>query len=195
MEPGCEQYCELDEVEQTRPPAATTRRGDGIACEGNPAPYDREPVFAGPQPTEPPATEPRTTEPPARETPPIEAPANEAPPTTVEERCPSPAPTTACCRPARPCWWPAWRVDFALFTVGGPNGRRAGPGGTRHRRMPDALGTRARRLSRDRRHDVPGLECRSKWAPPVLRRGPQQLCECCERSWGSRQASTSGTSA
>jgi len=30
--------------------------GDGIACEGNPAPYDREPVFAGPQPTEPPAT-------------------------------------------------------------------------------------------------------------------------------------------
>jgi hypothetical protein len=52
--------------------------GDGIACEDNPAPYDREPVFAGPQPTEPP-----TTEPPASETPPIEAPANEAPPTTV----------------------------------------------------------------------------------------------------------------
>jgi hypothetical protein len=57
--------------------------GDGIACEGNSAPYDREPVFAGPQPTEPPATEPPTTEPPASETPPIEAPANEAPPTTV----------------------------------------------------------------------------------------------------------------
>jgi hypothetical protein len=52
--------------------------GDGIACEDNLAPYDREPVFAGPQPTEPP-----TTEPPASETPPIEAPANEAPPTTV----------------------------------------------------------------------------------------------------------------
>jgi hypothetical protein len=52
--------------------------GDGIACEGNPAPYDREPVFAGPQPTEPP-----TTEPTASETPPIEAPASEAPPTTV----------------------------------------------------------------------------------------------------------------
>jgi hypothetical protein len=52
--------------------------GDGIACEDNPAPFDREPVFAGPQPTEPP-----TTEPPASETPPIEAPANEAPPTTV----------------------------------------------------------------------------------------------------------------
>jgi hypothetical protein len=47
--------------------------GDGIACEGNPAPFDREPVFAGPQPTEPPPTEPPTTEPPA----------NEAPPTTV----------------------------------------------------------------------------------------------------------------
>jgi hypothetical protein len=52
--------------------------GDGIACEGNPAPFDREPVFAGPQPTEPP-----TTKPPASKTPPIEAPANEAPPTTV----------------------------------------------------------------------------------------------------------------
>jgi hypothetical protein len=57
--------------------------GDGIACEDNPAPYDREPVFAGPQPTEPPPTEPPTTEPPASETPPIEVPANEAPPTTV----------------------------------------------------------------------------------------------------------------
>jgi hypothetical protein len=52
--------------------------GDGIACEGNPAPFDREPVFAGPEPTEPP-----TTEPPASQTPPIEAPATEAPPTTV----------------------------------------------------------------------------------------------------------------
>jgi hypothetical protein len=62
--------------------------GDGIACEDNPAPYDREPVFAGPQPTEPPTTEPQPTEPqpneaPVSETPPIEAPASEAPPTTV----------------------------------------------------------------------------------------------------------------
>jgi hypothetical protein len=48
--------------------------GDGIACEGNPAPFDREPVFAGPQPTEPPPTEP----PAAPETSSIEA-----PPTTV----------------------------------------------------------------------------------------------------------------
>src|SRR6266545_1954615 len=36
--------------------------GDGIACESNPAPFDREPVFAGPPPTEPPPTEPPTTE-------------------------------------------------------------------------------------------------------------------------------------
>ena len=58
--------------------------GDGIACEGRPGPFDREPVFAGPKPTEPPTTEPPTTEPPAApETPPLEAPANEAPPTTV----------------------------------------------------------------------------------------------------------------
>ena len=36
--------------------------GDGIACESNPAPFDREPVFAGPPPTEPPPTEaPPTT--------------------------------------------------------------------------------------------------------------------------------------
>jgi hypothetical protein len=34
----------------------------------------------------------------------------------------------------------------------GPRQRRAGPGGTRHRRMPDVLGTRARRLSGDGRH-------------------------------------------
>jgi hypothetical protein len=57
--------------------------GDGIACEGNPAPFDREPVFAGPQPTAPPTTEPQPNEAPASEAPPIEAPANEAPPTTV----------------------------------------------------------------------------------------------------------------
>jgi hypothetical protein len=58
--------------------------GDGIACEGRPGPFDREPVFAGPKPTEPPPTEPPTTEPPAApETPPLEVPANEAPPTTV----------------------------------------------------------------------------------------------------------------
>jgi len=43
--------------------------GDGIACESNPAPFDREPVFAGPPPTEPPPTEPPPT--------------TEAPPTTV----------------------------------------------------------------------------------------------------------------
>jgi hypothetical protein len=68
--------------------------GDGIACEGNPAPYDREPVFAGPQPTEPPPTEPPTTEPPAApETPPIEAPANEVPPTTVGGALPFTGPT------------------------------------------------------------------------------------------------------
>lgn len=42
--------------------------GDGIACESNPGPFDREPVFAGPPPTEPPPTEPPPTE---------------APPTTV----------------------------------------------------------------------------------------------------------------
>jgi hypothetical protein len=47
--------------------------GDGIACESNPAPFDREPVFAGPPPTEPPPTEPPPTEPPP----------TEAPPTTV----------------------------------------------------------------------------------------------------------------
>jgi hypothetical protein len=35
--------------------------GDGIACESNPAPFDREPVFAGPAPTEPPTTELPTT--------------------------------------------------------------------------------------------------------------------------------------
>jgi hypothetical protein len=35
--------------------------GDGIACESNPAPFDREPVFAGPPPTEPPPTEPPPT--------------------------------------------------------------------------------------------------------------------------------------
>jgi hypothetical protein len=57
--------------------------GDGIACEGNPAPFDREPVFAGPQPAAPPTTEPQPNEAPASEAPPIEAPANEAPPTTV----------------------------------------------------------------------------------------------------------------
>jgi len=62
--------------------------GDGIACEDNPAPYDREPVVAGPQPTEPP-----TTEPPASETPPIQAPANEAPPTTVGGALPFTGPT------------------------------------------------------------------------------------------------------
>jgi len=47
--------------------------GDGIACESNPGPFDREPVFAGPPPTEPPPTEPPPTEPPP----------TEAPPTTV----------------------------------------------------------------------------------------------------------------
>src|SRR6266508_5543570 len=35
--------------------------GDGIACESNPAPFDREPVFAGPPPTSPPPTEPPPT--------------------------------------------------------------------------------------------------------------------------------------
>ncbi len=39
--------------------------GDGIACESNPAPFDREPVFAGPPPTEPPPT----TGPPSTELP------------------------------------------------------------------------------------------------------------------------------
>jgi hypothetical protein len=68
--------------------------GDGIACEGRPGPFDREPVFAGPKPTEPPTTEPPTTEPPAApETPPIEAPANEAPPTTVGGALPFTGPT------------------------------------------------------------------------------------------------------
>jgi hypothetical protein len=69
--------------------------GDGIACERNPAPYDLEPVFAGPQPTEPPATEPPTTEPPASQTPPLEAPANEAPPTTVGGALPFTGPDDA----------------------------------------------------------------------------------------------------
>jgi len=37
--------------------------GDGIACESNPGPFDREPVFAGPPPTNPPPTTgPGTTE-------------------------------------------------------------------------------------------------------------------------------------
>jgi hypothetical protein len=68
--------------------------GDGIACEGRPGPFDREPVFAGPKPTEPPTTEPPTTEPPAApETPPIEAPANEVPPTTVGGALPFTGPT------------------------------------------------------------------------------------------------------
>ena len=68
--------------------------GDGIACEGRPGPFDREPVFAGPKPTEPPTTEPPTTEPPAApETPPLEAPANEAPPTTVGGALPFTGPT------------------------------------------------------------------------------------------------------
>jgi hypothetical protein len=85
--------------------------GDGIACEDNPAPYDREPVVAGPQPTEPPTTEPPTTEPPASETPPIQAPANEAPPTTVG--------SAALHRPQRQ---PAAGRH-------GPAGGRPGPGG------------------------------------------------------------------
>jgi len=68
--------------------------GDGIACEGRPGPFDREPVFAGPKPTEPPTTEPPTTEPPAApETPPLEVPANEAPPTTVGGALPFTGPT------------------------------------------------------------------------------------------------------
>jgi hypothetical protein len=56
--------------------------GDGIACESNPAPYDREPVFAGPKPTQPPTTAPPTTAPP-NEAPVTETPVTEAPPTTV----------------------------------------------------------------------------------------------------------------
>ena len=72
-----------------------------------PAPFDREPVVAGPQPTEPPTTEPPTTEPPASETPPIQAPANEAPPTTVGGALPFTGPNDSLL-PARPCWWPAW---------------------------------------------------------------------------------------
>jgi hypothetical protein len=62
--------------------------GDGIACESNPAPFDREPVLASPPTTKPPTTKPPTTKPPttkppASQTPPIEAPADQAPPTTV----------------------------------------------------------------------------------------------------------------
>jgi hypothetical protein len=73
--------------------------GDGIACESNPGPFDREPVFAGPKPTEPPTTKPPATKPPATqppaapETPPLEAPANQAPPTTVPGALPFTGPT------------------------------------------------------------------------------------------------------
>jgi hypothetical protein len=72
--------------------------GDGIACEGRPGPFDREPVFAGPKPTEPPPTEPPTTEPQPTEPPPNEAPVTETPvtetpPTTVGGALPFTGPT------------------------------------------------------------------------------------------------------
>src|SRR6266508_4502268 len=53
--------------------------GDGIACESNPGPFAREPVFAGPPPTEPPPTEPPPT--------------TEAPPTTVGPALPFTGPS------------------------------------------------------------------------------------------------------